>query len=130
MTTGTTQRYSRRYSVDQLIIGMFVSSVDRPMRDTPFPLDGFYIRTREELLELSKHCNHVVVNIAKSKLAHDVNTALQMEVLDIPEAISNPTAFKQRQSRRPAKPIKPRHKGRVKRLFILLGISLVVLHYL
>lgn len=54
-----------KVAVNELAIGMFVSGLDRPWTQTPFPLQGFYIRDSEEIKELKIHCNHVYVDVAK-----------------------------------------------------------------
>ncbi len=53
--------------VNELTIGMFVSSLDRPWTQTPFPLQGFYIRTPDDLKELSAHCNYVYIDVVKGR---------------------------------------------------------------
>ena len=80
MTTGIKQQVA----VEDLAIGMFVSSLDIPMNNTRFPLGGFYIRTKEELNELSMLCNHVMVNITKGNLVRDLNSTLQLDLLIFP----------------------------------------------
>ncbi|WP_275655691.1 HD-GYP domain-containing protein [Agaribacterium haliotis] len=54
-----------KIDVNELTIGMFVSGLDRPWTQTPFPLQGFYIRDREEIKELRIHCNHVYIDVVK-----------------------------------------------------------------
>jgi len=44
---------------------MFVSGLDRPWSQTPFPLQGFYIRDNEEIKQLKIHCNHVFIDVVK-----------------------------------------------------------------
>ena len=54
-----------KVDVNELTIGMFVSGLDRPWTQTPFPLQGFYIRDLEEIKELKIHCNHVYIDVVK-----------------------------------------------------------------
>lgn len=54
-----------KVDVNELTIGMFVSGLDRPWTQTPFPLQGFYIRDLDEIRELKTHCRHVYIDIAK-----------------------------------------------------------------
>ncbi len=54
-------------SVAGLQIGMFVSALDRPWLETPFLLQGFLIRSIEDIAELRKHCSYVYVDVLKGK---------------------------------------------------------------
>lgn len=58
---------SRKVSTDALQIGMFVSRVDRPWSDTPFPIQGFRIDTREQLELVQRICRWVEVEVQKSQ---------------------------------------------------------------
>lgn len=116
----------KRYAVEDLSVGMFVSALDRPISSTPFPLEGFYIRKKEELQEIAKYCNYVMVNITKSRAVQSLSCTLQLEVADIPKAITNPSGYKIERATRPPRVVKPRQKGRVKRLFALLTASAAV----
>lgn len=48
---------------------MYVSRLDRPWLETPFPLQGFLIRNRGDKEQLSQYCNHVYVDPSKSRNA-------------------------------------------------------------
>lgn len=54
-----------KIDVNELTLGMFVSGLDRPWTQTPFPLQGFYINTLEEIQLLKIHCHHAFIDIAK-----------------------------------------------------------------
>jgi len=54
-----------KIDVNELTVGMFVSGLDRPWTQTPFPLQGFYIRDLDEIKELKVHCNFVYIDVAK-----------------------------------------------------------------
>jgi len=54
-----------KIDVSELTVGMFVSGLDRPWTQTPFPLQGFYIRDLDEIKELKVHCNFVYIDIVK-----------------------------------------------------------------
>ena len=54
-----------KVDVNELTIGMFVSGLDRPWTQTPFPLQGFYIRDLDEIKQLKVHCNHVYIDVIK-----------------------------------------------------------------
>ena len=53
---------TKKISVDQLEIGMFVARLDRPWLETPFLFQGFYIRDNDEINELHEHCRDVYVS--------------------------------------------------------------------
>ena len=54
-----------KVEVNELTVGMFVSGLDRPWTQTPFPLQGFYIRDLEEIKELKVHCQFVYIDVVK-----------------------------------------------------------------
>ncbi len=55
----------RRVAVQDLEIGMFVSDLDRPWHMTPFPIQGFYIRSQDEIRSLVSHCKWVEIDVAE-----------------------------------------------------------------
>ncbi|GAA6166860.1 HD-GYP domain-containing protein [Sessilibacter corallicola] len=56
-----------KIDVNELLVGMFVSGLDRPWSQTPFPLQGFYVRDLDEIRELKAHCRHVYIDVVKGK---------------------------------------------------------------
>ena len=56
----------RKLPVERLALGMFVSKLDRSWIETPFPLQGFYIRSHEEILALRKYCREVYIDVRRS----------------------------------------------------------------
>src|SRR5690554_1673183 len=54
-----------KVSVDELVLGMYISKLDRPWLETPFKLQGFLLRDDSEIEELQKHCKYVYVDIEK-----------------------------------------------------------------
>ncbi|MCP8900745.1 DUF3391 domain-containing protein [Gilvimarinus xylanilyticus] len=56
-----------KLNVNELTIGMFVSGLDRPWTQTPFPLQGFYIREIDEIRQLKSLCNHVYIDVVKGR---------------------------------------------------------------
>jgi HD-GYP domain-containing protein (c-di-GMP phosphodiesterase class II) len=53
--------------VDDLQLGMFVSSLDRPWLETPYPIQGFRILSEQDLQELKHYCDYVYVDVQKSE---------------------------------------------------------------
>ena len=43
--------------------GMYVCRLDRPWIETPFLLQGFYVRTDKEILTLRTHCKRVFIDV-------------------------------------------------------------------
>ncbi len=52
---------------DDLQIGMFVSGIDRPWRETPFPIQGFHVENRAQLEKLKHLCKWVFVDVRKCR---------------------------------------------------------------
>lgn len=58
----TTELEEVRVDVASLAIGMFVSRLDRPWEGTPFLLQGFELRTEQELAALRQLCKFVYID--------------------------------------------------------------------
>ncbi len=52
----------QKLAVHDLEVGMFVSDLDRPWHQTPFPIQGFYIRSQNDVRALASHCKWVMVD--------------------------------------------------------------------
>jgi len=52
----------RKVNVAYLKEGMYVSNLDRPWIDTPFLLEGFLIKTEEDLSSLNSYCTYVYID--------------------------------------------------------------------
>lgn len=48
-----------------LKIGMYVRELDRPWLETPFILQGFPIRSTDDIDEIAKHCQWVIVEVGE-----------------------------------------------------------------
>ncbi len=57
----------KKIAVHNLGVGMFVSGLDRPWHETPFPIQGFYIRSEDEIRTLTSYCRHVYVDVAEAR---------------------------------------------------------------
>jgi HD-GYP domain-containing protein (c-di-GMP phosphodiesterase class II) len=53
---------NRKVAVDRLKLGMFVSALDRPWLQTPFPFQGFVISSHEELRQVEGLCKYVCID--------------------------------------------------------------------
>lgn len=58
---------TQKVFADDLQLGMFVSGIDRPWRETPFPIQGFHIENREQLEKLQHLCKWVYVDVRRSR---------------------------------------------------------------
>lgn len=56
-----------KLDVNEITVGMYVSGLDRPWTQTPFPLQGFYIRDLEEIKQLKSLCRHVYIDVARGR---------------------------------------------------------------
>jgi HD-GYP domain-containing protein (c-di-GMP phosphodiesterase class II) len=56
-----------KINISELTIGMYVSGLDRPWSQTPFPLQGFYLRDLDEINQLKALCNHVYIDVEKGR---------------------------------------------------------------
>jgi len=63
--------------VDQLQRGMYIAKLDRPWIETPFPLQGFFVRDLKDIDLLRRFCKEVWIDIARSRVevppvVHDI----------------------------------------------------------
>ena len=64
-----------KVEVNDLVEGMYVSGLDRPWSQTPFPLQGFFIREMDEIEQLKLYCKFVYIDVQKGR--GPVSTNLQ-----------------------------------------------------
>lgn len=55
--------------VDQLQVGMYVARLDRPWIETPFPLQGFYVKDLSDIDTLRRYCREVTIDLVRSRVA-------------------------------------------------------------
>lgn len=55
----------RQFAVDQLKMGMYVNRLDRDWLETPFPIQGFFISSPEDIEILHQYCRHVFVDVER-----------------------------------------------------------------
>ncbi|MEZ5505693.1 MAG: DUF3391 domain-containing protein [Gammaproteobacteria bacterium] len=65
---------TQKVFADDLQLGMFVSGIDRPWRETPFPIQGFHIEHREQLEKLQHLCKWVYVDVRRSRAGLKIAT--------------------------------------------------------
>lgn len=61
--------FDSEYRVDprELVVGHFVSRLDRPWRDSPFPLEGVMVLSEEQRDWFADHCAWVVIDLLRSR---------------------------------------------------------------
>lgn len=74
-----------RVSTQDLQLGMYISQLDRPWIETPFPMQGFHVRSQDDIQKLRVWCKHVFI---------DVN--LGVGPIDAPAAAPLPAANRRR----------------------------------
>lgn len=51
-----------RISIQGLTVGMFVSRLDKPWIETPFPIEGIVVKSDADIAKLQRTCSHVWVD--------------------------------------------------------------------
>ncbi len=84
--------------IHELEVGMFVSALDKPWAETPFPIQGFMIKSIADASRVKAYCDYVYIDVAKGaspldlKTAASANTAYRHDrssVIDGSSTISN-----------------------------------------
>ncbi|MFW5823830.1 MAG: HD-GYP domain-containing protein [Marinobacter sp.] len=65
----------KKVHTQDLEVGMFVSDLDRPWHMTPFPIQGFYIRSQDDIRALISHCRWVMVDVAEGRDSLEYDSA-------------------------------------------------------
>lgn len=53
---------TEKVDTQDLQVGMYVAQLDRPWIETPFPLQGFHIRSQDDITKLRVFCKHVYID--------------------------------------------------------------------
>jgi len=51
--------------------GMYVTRLDRPWLETPYLLQGFVVKTQDDIKELEQYCKYVYVDVELSEIVED-----------------------------------------------------------
>jgi len=67
----------KKIAAQSLQIGMFVSDLDRPWHQTPFPIQGFRIRSHDDVRSVAAYCSWVMIDVSEKRVADafEQNTA-------------------------------------------------------
>lgn len=61
--------------VHELEVGMFVSALDKPWAETPFPIQGFEIKNGADVSRVKAYCDYVYIDIDKGLAPVDVEAS-------------------------------------------------------
>lgn len=79
--------FEKKVDVEALKPGMYVSRLDRPWIETPFPFQGFTLRSGHETRQLRVHCRYVYIDIERgddtSEELIDESRSLDQQVVDL-----------------------------------------------
>lgn len=64
-----------RVSTVDLAIGSYVSALDRPWVETPFPIQGFHVNSQQDIDQLRRYCKHVYVDHKLSRVVASFDPA-------------------------------------------------------
>ena len=54
-----------KVSVADITMGMYVSCLDRPWSQTPFPIQGLLVKSPKEISALRNYCEYVYIDVTK-----------------------------------------------------------------
>ena len=54
--------------IHELEVGMFVSALDKPWAETPFPIQGFMIKSLADASRVKAYCDYVYIDVAKGRI--------------------------------------------------------------
>lgn len=54
---------TEKVPTQDLQLGMYISQLDRPWIETPFPMQGFHIRSQDDIHKLRIWCKHVYIDL-------------------------------------------------------------------
>lgn len=61
--------------IHELEVGMFVSALDKPWAETPFPIQGFIIKNLADASRVRAYCDYVYIDVAKGASPLDLKAA-------------------------------------------------------
>ncbi len=62
---GDMNEYELKTSIDGLIIGMYVTRLDRPWLETPFPIEGVKIESADDIELMRRYASYVYIDTSK-----------------------------------------------------------------
>ena len=61
--------------IHELEVGMFVSALDKPWAETPFPIQGFVVKNGADISRVKAYCDYVFVDIEKGISPTDMGSS-------------------------------------------------------
>ena len=61
--------------IHELEVGMFVSALDKPWAETPFPIQGFMIKSLADASRVKAYCDYVYIDVAKGASPMNLRSA-------------------------------------------------------
>lgn len=92
-----------KVDINDIVDGMYISGLDRPWSQTPFPLQGFFVREKDEIDQLRLYCKFVYVDAKRGKAP--IKTDLQV----IKKTNKKDPKARRQKSTIQAAPLKVRH---------------------
>lgn len=68
--------------IPDLLEGMYVARLDRPWLDTPYKIQGFHIKTRQDIDKLQQYAEFVYIDVEKSKLDNGADSRQNGDLSD------------------------------------------------
>ena len=62
--------------IHELEVGMFVSALDKPWAETPFPIQGFMIKSLADASRVKAYCDYVYIDVAKGASPMDLKSSV------------------------------------------------------
>ena len=79
-TTTYTESFTTQIEAKNLKLGMYVSKLDRPWKETPFLLQGFMIQHPDQISQIKEYCDFVYIDQQKSVHAANNSHASKPQV--------------------------------------------------
>lgn len=87
--------FNKEIYTSELKEGMLIVALDRPWHETPFPIQGFYIKTNKDIEKISKYCKKVYVDKTTYLLSQNKVEELEQDRLKVPQIeISSTYSYK------------------------------------
>ena len=94
MTRGSDRLEKVKVNSSEVRLGMFVCELDRPWLMTPFPLQGFEIRTVQDISRVQEYCRYVYIDVRRTGSKPALSGMPQTPTIAIGEAIAPREEFK------------------------------------
>lgn len=65
----------KQFAVDHLKMGMYVNRLDRDWLGTPFPIQGFFINSPDDIEILRRYCQHVFIDVERRQTAAELQAS-------------------------------------------------------